>query len=160
MRTMSTAGTAVAVLALVGVLSACGTAGGNAAASHHATASSAASSSPRHPASPPAAAPPYIAVVRLGANFSPGHLQLSTGQQFLLTVSSSVRAKGLDVPAGCASGSAAGGLLSVRCTSGGYLYTAEHPGTATISATVRPYCKPGQMCPQWLTEPHLQITIT
>jgi hypothetical protein len=161
MRTMSIAGTALAVLALGGALSACGTAGGNAAASHLATASSVASSSPGHSAaSPPVAAPPDITVVRLSASFSPGQLQLSVGHQFLLIVSPSVQAKGLEATAGCTSGTAAGGLLSVRCTSGGYLYTAEHPGTATISATVRPRCKPGQMCPQWLAEPQLHITIT
>jgi hypothetical protein len=43
---------------------------------------------------------------------------------------------------------------------GGYLYTAEHPGSVTLSATVRPRCGPGQMCPQWISEPRLQITIT
>jgi hypothetical protein len=162
MRTMSIARTALAVLALGGALSACGTAGGNAAANHLATTSSPASSSSGHPArsSPPVAAPPDITVVRLTASFAPGQLQLSVGHQFLLIVSPSVQAKGLEATAGCTSGTAAGGLLSVRCTSGGYLYTAEHPGTATISATVRPHCNPGQMCPQWLAEPQLHITIT
>jgi hypothetical protein len=57
-------------------------------------------------------------------------------------------------------GSSTGGLLSVRCTSGGYLYTAEHSGTGTISATVGPRCSPGQMCPQWLAEAQLHVVIT
>jgi hypothetical protein len=54
----------------------------------------------------------------------------------------------------------AGGLLSVRCAPGGYFYTAGHPGTGIISATVGPRCSPGQMCPQWLTEPQLHVTVT
>jgi hypothetical protein len=53
-----------------------------------------------------------------------------------------------------------GGLLTVRCTGGGYLYTAGRPGAAAISATVWPRCSPGQMCPQWVTEPTLHLTIT
>ena len=188
MRTVSIAVAALAVLALGGVLSACGGPGGNAARKHLAAVTSSAPSAPvtsspvtsppvrsspapsfpgRSPPpalpSPPAAAPPHVAVVRLGAGFSPGSLRLSVGQQFLLTVSPSVQARGLAAPGQCGSGAAwtaAGGLLSVRCAPGGYLYTAEHPGSATISATVGPRCRPGQMCPQWLTEPKLQVTIT
>ena len=188
MRTISIVVAALAVLALGGVLSACGGPGGNAARKHLAAVTSSApapvtsspvtsppvrsspapsfpgrSSPPSASPSPPVAVLPHVAVVRLGAGFSPGSLRLSVGQQFLLTVSPSVQARGLAAPGQCASGAAwttGGGLLSVRCASGGYLYTAEHPGSATISATVGPRCSPGQMCPQWLTEPRLQVTIT
>ena len=180
---------ALAALALGGALSACGSARG---ASGRLTdpaagdpsvpvASSSSPSSPErsspplpapsHPSSPgrsspsppPVAAPPDIILVRLGAAFSPSSLRISVGQQFLITVSKTVQARGLETAAGCASGAArpaVGGLLSVRCASGGYLYTAEHPGTATISATVGPRCSPGEMCPQWMSEPKLQLTIT
>jgi hypothetical protein len=154
MRTVSIAGTALAVLALGGALSACDSPGGNAAGGHLA-----ATSSP----SSPVAVPPDITVVRLSLGFSPGGLRLSVGQQFLLIVSASVRVRGLDAAAGCGSltsGTAVGGLLSVRCAQGGYLYTAERPGTDIISATVGPRCGPGQMCPQWLAEAHLHVTIT
>ena len=179
---------ALAVLALGGALSACGSAGGisgrpkNAAGGDPSAPvasspspsppgrSSPPPSAPSHPSSPgtsspspPVAAPPDITVVRLGSAFSPSSLRVSVGQQFLITVSKTVQARGLEPAAGCASGSArpaAGGLLSVRCASGGYLYTAEHPGTATISATVGPRCSPGEMCPQWMSEPRLQLTIT
>jgi AMP-binding enzyme C-terminal domain len=57
------------------------------------------------------------------------------------------RAKGLDA-AGCGSpagGRSAGGLLSVRCVAGGYVYTAGQPGTGIISATVGPRCSHGQI---------------
>jgi hypothetical protein len=62
----------------------------------------------------------------------------------------------------CTSGArwtAGSGMLSVRCASGGYLYTAERRGTATISVTVRPHCSPGQMCPQWIRETMLRVSI-
>jgi hypothetical protein len=73
-----------------------------------------------------------------------------------------VQAKGLDT-AGCGSpagGTAVCGLLSVRCVPDGYSYTAGHPGTGIIAATVGPRCSPGQMCPQWLTEPQLHVIVT
>ena len=130
---------ALAALALGGALSACGSAG----------------SASGDPA-------PAVTVVRLGAAFSPSSQRVSVGQQFLIMVSKSVLARGLEPAAGCGSGAAqpaAGGLLSVRCASGGYLYTAEHPGSATISATVGPRCSPGEMCPQWMSAPRLQVTI-
>jgi hypothetical protein len=120
-------------------------------------------SSPPPVSSPPVAAPPHITVVRLGTTFSPDTLRLSVGGQFLVAVSPSVHASVLGVPPGCASQTAwptDGGLLSVRCVSGGYLYAAERPGSATISATVGPRCGSGQMCPQWLSAPRLQVSIT
>ena len=119
------------------------------------------SSSPVSP--PPVAAPPHITVVRLGPAFSPDRLRLSVGGQFLVSVSPNVHATVLGITPGCAPGAAStttGGPVSVRCASGGYLYTAERPGSAVISATVGPRCSPGQMCPQWLSEPRLQVTIT
>lgn len=166
MRTASIARTTLAALVLGCALAACASPGGNAAA-NHAAAPAPSAPAPSAPArssapSPSAAVPPDVAVVRLAAGFSPSALRLGVGQQFLVTVSPSVQARGLDI-AGCASGSggtAAGGLLTVRCTGGGYLYTAEHQGTAALSATVGPRCSPGQMCPQWVSEATLHLTIT
>jgi hypothetical protein len=171
MRTVSIAGAALAVLAFGSALSACsGHPAGDAARDHPASTgsppSSPVASSPTLPApvsSPPVAVPPDIIVVRLGTAFSPDRLRLSVGGQFLVVVSPSVHASVLGAPPGCASRaawSAGGGLLSVRCASGGYLYTAERPGSAVIPATVGPRCGPGQMCPQWLSEQRLYVTIT
>jgi hypothetical protein len=129
--------------------------------------------------SPPAAVPPIIILVRLGADFSPSTLRLAVGQQFELAVSSSVQATGPAIPT-CSSGPApvgsgappsegsgappAGGppvQLFAQCEgNGSYLFTAEQPGSVVLSATVRPNCAPGTMCPQWIAEPSLSITIT
>jgi hypothetical protein len=109
------------------------------------------------------AVPPDIVVVRLGASFSPDVLRLNIGQQFLVTVSKTVQVSGLGFPRGCAAGTTAqiaNGLLSARCAAGGYLYTAEHAGTVVLSATVRPRCAAGTICPQWITEASLKVTIT
>jgi hypothetical protein len=185
MRTITIAGAALAVLALGGALSACGgQPAGEAARGHLASTGSPSStpvaSSPTAPppvssspgpspvrsSSSPVSSPP-VAVVRLGPAFSPDRLRLNVGGLFLVVVSPSVHATVLGAPPGCAPGAAAtaaatttGGLVSVRCVPGGYLYTAERPGSAVISATVGPHCSPGQMCPQWLSESRLQITIT
>lgn len=163
MRTVSIAMAALAVLVLGIALSSCGSPGTSAAGGHPPAASSSVSSAVpvrSSTPSPPAAAPPDIALVRLGTGFSPGSLRLSVGQQFLLTVSPGVQAQGLDARCGSAGGTAAGGLLSVRCAQGGYLYTAEHPGTGIISAAVGPHCAPGKTCPQWRAEAQLRVAIT
>jgi hypothetical protein len=52
-----------------------------------------------------------------------------------------------------------GGMLTVRCTSGAFYYTAQRPGTAELMATVRPNCARGSICPQWIAEATLKITI-
>jgi hypothetical protein len=52
-----------------------------------------------------------------------------------------------------------GGMLTMRCTSGVLYYTAQRPGTAELMATVRPRCARDSMCPQWITEARLKITI-
>jgi hypothetical protein len=186
MRTVSIAGAALAVLAFGSALSACsGHPAGDAARGRLASTSSPSSSpvaspptlpspvssgppstgrsSPPPASPPPVATPPHITVVRLGTAFSPDRLRLSVGGQFLVVVSPSVHASVLGAPTGCASlaaWSADSGLLAVRCASGGYLYTAERPGSAVIPATVGPRCSPGQMCPQWLSEARLYVTIT
>jgi hypothetical protein len=180
--------TAVAgvVLVLAGTLTACGSPALSSAAAHRSTAGGKAPASPGKspraasppspsargvpaspsaepsPPSPPVAVPPDIVVVRLSTVFSPAVLRLNVGQQFLVTVSKAVQVSGLGFP-GCAAGATAqtgGGLLSARCTAGGYLYTAEHAGTAILSAGVRPRCAPGTACPQWIIEASLKITIT
>lgn len=82
-----------------------------------------------------------------GVLFSPHALALLVGQRFVLTVSSHLRATGPAVPTDCPPGTrrqASGGLLTLRCTTSGYLYIAEQPGTTTLSAAVRPHCLPGR----------------
>lgn len=102
-------------------------------------------------------------MVHLSAAFSPSRVRLRTGQQFLLIVSKNVKASGVAGPGSCPAGTvrpAAGGLLSVRCMAGSrYLFTAKHAGTATVTATVKPQCPPGSVCPQWVTEPSLKVII-
>lgn len=145
------------VLALAGTLAACG----SPALSRASAPPSVESSSPAP--SPPVATRSDTVVVRLTTVFSPAMLRLNVGQQFLVTVSKAVQVSGLGVPGGCAAGTTAqiaNGLLSARCTAGGYLYTAEHAGTTVLTATVRPRCAAGTMCPQWITEASLEITIT
>lgn len=155
-------------LALTGALCACGSAAqhsasaGGGASMPSSTAAPAAPSSPGRSSSPaPVSAAPVIFAVRLGGGFQPDTLRISPGQHFVVTVDSSVKASGPGVPSSC-SGSAAridGGLLTVRCTAGAFYYTAQHPGTAELMATVRPRCAPGSVCPQWIAEATLKITI-
>jgi hypothetical protein len=107
--------------------------------------------------------PPIIFAVRLSTTFSPDTLTLAAGQQFQVIVSTSVVPAGAGFPQPCTPGVAypAAGLLSVTCPAdGGYLFTAEHAGTTTLTATVRPRCSPGDMCPQWVTEAALRITVS
>lgn len=144
------------LLALAGTLSGCGS-----------TSSSGAPASPGS-SSPGQSAPrttsPDVIVVRLDLAFSPSALRLHTGQQFRLTVSTTIQASGPGVPGDCRRGAVSqvpGGLLSVRCLSSReYVYTAERAGTAILSATVKPNCAPGTACPLWVTDAGLKITIT
>lgn len=78
-----------------------------------------------------------------------------------MTVDSSVKASGPDVPGSCPGTTARidGGMLTMRSTSGVFSYTAQRPGTAELMATVRPRCARGSICPQWITEATLTITI-
>lgn len=111
----------------------------------------------------PAAVPPATFVVRLAAAFSPRSVRLGAGQQFVVIVSKTVKVSGSGISGDCTSGGtgpAGDGLLSVRCSGGDYLYTAEHAGSTVLSATVRPRCKPGTMCPQWISRASLKITVT
>jgi hypothetical protein len=105
-----------------------------------------------------------ITAVRLATSFTPGTITLAAGQKFEVLVSTSVAPTGSGFPQPCASGVSypvAGGMLSVTCpSSGDYMYIAERPGSTTLSASVRPKCAPGQMCPQWITEAALTVTIT
>jgi hypothetical protein len=165
-------------LALSGALCACGSAAQPSAAQpsaaqHSATTGADVSTpssqaTPAQPSSPgrsssPAAVPgaPAIFAVRLGNRFQPGTLRISPGQRFVVTVDSSVKASGPGVPSSCSGTTARidGGMLTVRCTSGAFYYTAQRPGTAELMATVRPRCARGSMCPQWIAEATLKITI-
>jgi hypothetical protein len=155
-------------LALTGALCACGSAAqpsGPAGAGAGPTSSAttpAGPSSPGRSGSPaPVPAAPVIFAVRLGPGFQPRTLRISPGQHFVVTVESSVRASGPDVPGSCPGTTARidGGLLTMRCTSGVFYYTAQRPGTAELRATVRPRCARGSRCPQWITDATLKITI-
>jgi hypothetical protein len=166
----------LAGLALTGALCACGSATHNASAGVGAGASlssspatpssptttSPAPSSPGHASSPPIAGDPIIFAVRLGAGgFQPKTLRISPGQHFVVIVDSSVKASGPGLPSSCSGISAPidDGMLTVQCTSGDFSYTAQRAGTAELMATVRPRCSPGTMCPQWIAEATLKITI-
>lgn len=153
-------------LALSGALCACGSATQHSAAAGASTPSSkttpAKPSSPGQSSSPaPASGAPVIFAVRLGPGFQPSTLRISPGQHFVVTVDSSVKASGPGLPSSCPGTTAQidGGLLTVRCTSGAFYYTAQRPGTAELTATVRPSCARGSMCPQWIAEATLKITI-
>lgn len=152
----------IAGLAVIAALTACGSRPAGAGA---AGPSSARSSSPGTPVSPPqGTASNSPAVVGLAAGFSPSAIRLRAGQQFVVMESPDVQADGIPWPGGCLAGTArpvAGGLLTAQCLAGGrYLYTARHPGSATVTATVRPRCAPGSICPQWMTEPKLTVIIS
>lgn len=165
---------AAAMAAATVLLSACASATPAASPSESPGSSSAASSSaspsPSAPASTPGRAPsppvgaPIIIAVRLGTGFTPDTLTLAAGMKFQVIVSPSVVPGGLSFPAHCAPGTAYAvnnGMLSVTCPpGGGYLFTAERAGSTILAATVRPRCAPGQMCPQWLANALLKLTIT
>jgi len=159
---------ALTALALAGVLCACSSAAQHSASAgagagiRSTTTTAAGPPSPGRSSSPaPVSAAPVIFAVRLGHGFQPRALRISPGQHFVVTVDSSVRASGPAVPSSCPGTTARidGGMLTVRCTSGAFYYTALRPGTAELMATVRPRCAPGTMCPQWIAEATLTITI-
>jgi hypothetical protein len=174
---------AVAGLALSGALCACGSnsphaasagvgAGSTAPSSTTAPAkpsspaksspSSSASSSPGHGVSPGpiSGGGPIIFAVRLGNSFDPSTLRISPGMHFVLTVDSTVKATGPALPACSGTTSTIdNGMLTVSCAGGSYTYTAQRAGTAELMATVRPNCAQGTMCPQWIAEATLKITI-
>ena len=138
------------MLGLVGPLSACASSAQGSTAASHGTSS-------------PTAVPPIVIVVRLDSAFSPRSLRLGRGQQFLVIVNKAVQVSGPGLPGDCTSGgvsTATTGVLSVRCSAGNYLYTAEHVGSAVVSARVRPLCAPGKICPQWVTNASLKVTVT
>ena len=150
-------------LALTGALCACGSATQHSGPPGAGTGTPSPATAPAGPSSPgrsrsPA---PVIFAVRLGPGFQPGTLRISPGQHFIVTVASSVRASGPGVPASCPGTTTPidGGMLTMRCTSGVFYYTAQRPGTAELIATVRPRCARGSMCPQWITEATLTTTI-
>jgi len=155
---------ALAGLALAGALSACGSATGHSASAGAASAStmSTTTSSAARPELPAGSGrAPIILVVRLGSGFNPGTLRISPGQHFVISVASSVKASSPGVPGSCSGTTTRidGGLLTVRCVSGAFYYTAQRAGTTELIATVRPKCVRGRMCPQWMTEAKLKITI-
>jgi hypothetical protein len=159
---------ALAGLALSGALCACGGAAQHSAAAGAGSSTPSSETTPAKPSSPgqssppaPASGVPVIFAVRLGSGFQPNTLRISPGQHFVVTVDSSVKASGPGLPSSCPGTTAQidGGLLTVRCTSGAFYYTAQRPGTAELTATVRPNCAQGSICPQWIAEATLKITI-
>jgi hypothetical protein len=168
MRKRIPVGAVLAGLALTGMLCACGSAaqhsapaGAGAGTPSSAAAPTGVPSAGRSTSPAPVSAAPVMFAVRLGRGFQPRTLRISPGQQFRVTVESSVRASGPGLPSSCRDIPTRidGGMLTVRCTSGAFYYTALRPGTAELTATVRPRCAPGSMCPQWVTETTLTITI-
>jgi hypothetical protein len=175
MRKRINVGAALTGLALTAVLCGCASttqtsASAGASTSASATSVPSAATSPAAPAAPgasssparsggPAAGAPIIFAVRLDHGFSPSTLRLSPGQHFVVTVASSVKAGGM--LSSCSSNTADvdNGMLSVHCTSGTYYYTAERAGTVVLTASVRPDCSGGGMCPQWIAVATLKITI-
>ena len=151
-----TVSAALAGLALTGALSACGTASQPSASTG--ASRPAKPPSPRHNGSP---RPPIIFAVRLGHDFQPSTLRISPGQHFVVIVGSSVKASGPAVPSSCPGTTTPvdGGILTVGCTSGALYYTAQHSGTAELTATVQPDCATGSICPQWIKNATLKITI-
>jgi hypothetical protein len=170
-----------AVLTPLAAVSACASGAAPSAAGGHspATGGSPTASSPAaghsaspapsavHPGSSPPVVPvggaPNIAVVRLGAKFTPGTLRLGTGQKFEVIVSRSVKPTGAGMSGQCQPAAAArfsSTMLSLSCTGGGYLYTARHAGSTALQVTVRPACGAGTMCPQWVTMARLNLTIS
>jgi hypothetical protein len=159
---------ALAGLALTGALCACGGTAQHSAAAGAGSSTPSSETTPAKPSSPgqssppaPASGAPVIFAVRLGSGFQPNTLRISRGQHFVVTVDSSVKASGPGVPSSCLGTTAPidGGMLTVRCTSGAFYYTAQRPGTAELVATVRPNCAQGSICPQWIAEATLKITI-
>lgn len=107
------------------------------------------------PTAPPSSPAAGRLTVILGPAFNPGALRVKVGEQFMVTVSPAVSASGLS----CTQPEA-GASLAVQCVGQSqFLYRAVRPGSAELSAEVRPNCKPGSVCPQWITMPRLQITI-
>jgi hypothetical protein len=159
---------ALTALALTVALCACGSTtqhgapAGTGASVPSSTTASAGPPSPGLSSTPaPISAAPIIFAVRLGHGFQPSRLRISPGQRFVVTVDSSVKASGPGVPSSCPGSTVRidGGMLTVRCTSGVFYYTAQRPGTVELMATVRPDCARGSMCPQWIAEATLRITI-
>jgi hypothetical protein len=169
-------------LALAAALCACGSAtqhgasaGTGTSAPSSSTATPGSPSSPATPSSPsgssspassssssaPAAGAPIIFAVRLSHGFQPSTLRISPGQHFVVTVASSVKASGLGVGGSCSGTTSRiyNGMLTVRCTAGTFYYTAQRPGTAELTVTVRPNCTRGSMCPQWVAVERLKVTI-
>jgi hypothetical protein len=113
-------------LALTGALCACGSAtqhSGPAGAGASVPSSATAPAGPSSPGRSRSPAP-VIFAVRLGPGFQPGTLRISPGQHFVVTVDSSVRASGPDVPGSCPGTTTRidGGMLTMRCTSGVFTY--------------------------------------
>lgn len=165
-RVRAAKGVAVTLLGLAGVLSGCSSPASQTAPQGNQPGMHAPSSSPGPSSSSvggTVGGRPNIPVVELTGGFSPSTLRLGAGQQFELIIGKSVKVSGLSV-AGCTSGKPVplpGGLLSVQCTSATvYMYSAVHAGTATLSATVRPRCAAGTMCPQWIAKPVLKVAIS
>src|SRR5579875_2637227 len=125
------------------ILCGCGSAStaGTAGSSGHPAVPSASPSTSRRPAAPSEAAHRRrLVIVRRGFDVS-----------------------GLILPGACRPGQdqqGTGVLLSVRCTTAGYLYTARRPGIAYLAAAVRPHCAFRTACPEWIAVPRLRVVIS
>jgi hypothetical protein len=166
------AAVAAALGASLAAVSACASgpatsAGGAGASSPVGVESASPSPSAAHPGSSPPVVPvggaPNIAVVRLTSRFTPGTLRLGTGQKFAVIVSKDIKPSGSGISGPCTPAAAAqfsSSTLSLRCSGSSYLYTALRAGTTALAVTVRPFCKAGAMCPQWVSVARLTLRIS
>jgi len=169
----------VAMLASIAALSGCGSSSGavsDQGSGRGAQASSPAanqSGTPTRSSAPVSSGPvmgggasgavPNIPVVRLGTSFSPKTLRLGAGQKFVVIVSSSDKVTGSGISGACNAATAArfsSDLLSLSCQGNSYMYTTRRAGSTELSVTVRPNCKTGAMCPQWMATSTLDITVS
>jgi hypothetical protein len=107
--------------------------------------------------SAPTPGPGLIAVVTLGASFSPSSVTLSVGEPLLINVNGDVASMMTGpVTATTPDGPLTGGALGPAS----YVYFATKPGTEILSATIRPRCEPGTMCPMWIAMSRLTVTVS
>jgi hypothetical protein len=118
--------------------------------------SSSGSASSADPSSgPPSGAP---AVVTLAAQFSRPSVTLTVGQQLTVNVSPTVKTT-LKTGPSCQPGDAHAVLAQVCGSGSAATYVAHGSGTTQLSVIAKPNCKPGTMCPQWVTHPELTVVV-
>lgn len=152
----------VALAALAGGLTACGThdADGKGQAAAPPKSSAAASTTP------PASGSSTVVTVEINASTAAKPVHLQVGQQLRIRVSPDVAiGAGADRgarPCPQAQSAPGGGrVLKQLCEPGNNeVYQAIHPGTVTMLFSVRPKCTAGEVCPDWIRALRLPVTVT